>query len=116
MKAVPTVANPADATVSMADALVTAEKLHAGKAGQATLRQMTQYGLVWDVKLLKGETRIRTLVDAKTGRFLPRTSWKLSLNRSAAAVPVPARTAVVSRAVREWAFALNSKHQVTLTP
>ncbi len=70
VNAVAPVADIANASVSMTQALATAEKQHAAKSTHASLRQMANYGLVWDVKLLKGETRIRTLVDAKSGNVL----------------------------------------------
>lgn len=63
-----------DARVSMTEALAKAEKAHDAKALRAVLRDSRHYGLVWDVRLTKGEgddnTRIRTLVDAKTGEVL----------------------------------------------
>ena len=63
-----------EAKVSMKDAVAAAEKKHGGEVLRATLRDTREYGLVWDVRMEKGEdenrTRIRTFVDAKTGKVM----------------------------------------------
>ncbi len=63
-----------EAKVSMKDAVAAAEKKHDGEVLRATLRNTRQYGLVWDIRMEKGEgenrTRIRTYVDAKTGKVV----------------------------------------------
>lgn len=65
-----------EAEISMSDAIRTAQKAHGGEATRATLRRTQDYGLVWDVRIVKttkgkeDATRIRTLIDAKTGKVL----------------------------------------------
>ena len=61
-----TAATPA---VSMGDALLSAEKAYNAKSVRANLRQTAEYGLVWDVRLMRDDgTRVRAYVDAQTGK------------------------------------------------
>ncbi len=54
--------------VSMGDALLSAEKAYNAKSVRANLRQTAEYGLVWDVRLVRDDgTRVRAYVDARTG-------------------------------------------------
>ena len=58
-------------TVPMADAVKTAEEAYQAKTHRANLRRSAQYGLVWDVRMLRDDnTCVRALVDAKTGKVL----------------------------------------------
>lgn len=66
---------PAEATqsvnpsVAMSTAVATAEKTYEAKSFRANLRQTAQYGLVWDVRLMRDNgTRVRAYVDAQTGK------------------------------------------------
>ena len=55
-------------SVSMGDALASAEKAYNAKSVRANLRQTAEYGLVWDVCLVRDDgTRVRAYVDARTG-------------------------------------------------
>lgn len=55
--------------VSMGDALLSAEKAYNAKSVRANLRQTAEYGLVWDVRLMRDDgTRVRAYVDAQTGK------------------------------------------------
>lgn len=56
-------------SVAMSAAVATAEKTYEAKSFRANLRQTAQYGLVWDVRLMRDDgTRVRAYVDAQTGK------------------------------------------------
>ena len=57
--------------VGMSDAVAVAEKEYKAKTYRANLRNSGQYGLVWDVHMVKeDETHVRAYVDAKTGKVV----------------------------------------------
>lgn len=59
--------------VGMSDAVAVAEKEYKAKTYRANLRNSGQYGLVWDVHMVKeDETHVRAYVDAKTGKVVAR--------------------------------------------
>ena len=77
--------------VGMSDAIAVAEKEYKAKTYRANLRNSGQYGLVWDVHMVKeDETHVRAYVDAKAGRSSPPTSGAFR-NAALAAAWVPAR-------------------------
>ena len=56
-------------SVAMSAAVATAEKTYEAKSFRANLRQTVQYGLVWDVRLMRDDgTSVRAYVDAQTGK------------------------------------------------
>ncbi len=57
--------------VGMSEAVAAAEKEYKAKTFRAVLRNSAQYGLVWDVRMVKDDdTRVRAFVDAKTGKLV----------------------------------------------
>lgn len=57
--------------VGMSDAVAVAEKEYKAKTYRANLRNSGQYGLVWDVHMVKeDETHVRAYVDAKTSKVV----------------------------------------------
>lgn len=65
----PEAAQSVNPSVAMSAAVATAEKTYEAKSFRANLRQTAQYGLVWDVRLMRDDgTRVRAYVDAQTGK------------------------------------------------
>ena len=66
--AAPEAAQSVNPSVAMSAAVATAEKTYEAKSFRANLRQTAEYGLVWDVRLVRDDgTRVRAYVDARTG-------------------------------------------------
>lgn len=74
--------------VSMGDALLSAEKAYNAKSVRANLRQTAEYGLVWDVRLMRDDgTRVRAYVDAQTGKAVAANI--IGIQKSAQPMPNP---------------------------
>lgn len=57
--------------VGMSEAVAAAEKEYKAKTFRSVLRNSAQYGLVWDVRMVKDDdTHVRAFVDAKTGKVV----------------------------------------------
>ena len=57
--------------VSMNEAVASAQKAWHGDVRSASLHMSKQYGQVWDVRMVRDDkTRVRTFVDAQTGKVV----------------------------------------------
>lgn len=75
-------------SVAMSAAVATAEKTYEAKSFRANLRQTAQYGLVWDVRLMRDDgTRVRAYVDAQTGKAV--AANVIGIQKNAQPMPNP---------------------------
>ena len=86
--AAPEAAQSVNPSVAMSAAVATAEKTYEAKSFRANLRQTAEYGLVWDVRLMRDDgTRVRAYVDAQTGKAVAANI--IGIQKSAQPMPNP---------------------------